>query len=374
MVQRKIIHIDMDAFFASVEQRDVPALRGRPVIVGGDPGGRGVVAACSYEARAFGIHSAMSCAKAYRLCPRAEFVRPRKERYLKVSKQIMAIFRQYADLIEPLSLDEAFLDVTENVRKIPSATWTAHRIRRDIQTQVGLTASAGVSCNKFLAKVASDLDKPNGLTVITPEEAIPFIRRLPVRKFFGVGRVTEKRMLAMGIRRGEDLVRYSRTELIDIFGKSGNFFYEIVRGIDCRPVQPRRGSKSVGSEVTFKEDLQSREQMLQVLSQQADRVEAALKKKKLRGRTLVLKVRYHDFVTVTRSRTSDCLFCSTSDIMAHIPQLLAMTEAGRKKVRLLGVTVTNFQSDRENKKKFYQLPLPFPPLADRPTENVYRTL
>ncbi len=371
MAQRKILHIDMDAFFASVEQRDVPALRGRPVIVGGDPAGRGVVAACSYEARAFGIHSAMSCAKAYRLCPRAEFVRPRKERYSEVSQQIMAIFRQYAELIEPLSLDEAFLDVTDNIRGIPSATWTAHAIRQDIYTQTGLTASAGVSCNKFLAKVASDLDKPNGLTIITPEQAIPFIRRLPVRKFFGVGRVTEQRMLAKGIRRGEDLVRYSRPELIELFGKSGNFFYEIVRGIDSRPVQPRRGRKSVGSEVTFKEDLQSRQQMLQVLEQQARRVEAALEKKKLRGRTLTLKVRYHDFVTVTRSRTSDCLFCTTSDIMAHIPRLLAMTEAGRKKVRLLGVTVTNFQPERGNQKKFRQLPLPFPPWTGRPTENVY---
>ncbi len=369
MAQRKIIHIDMDAFFASVEQLDAPALRGRPVIVGGDPAGRGVVAACSYEARTFGIHSAMSCAGAYRLCPRAEFVRPRKERYSEISQQIMAIFSNYAELIEPLSLDEAFLDVTENIRGIPSATWTAHAIRQDIYAQTGLTASAGVSCNKFLAKVASDLNKPNGLTVITPEQAVPFVRRLPVRKFFGVGRVTEQRMLAMGIRQGADLVRYSRSELIEIFGKSGSFFYEIVRGIDCRPVRPRRGRKSVGSEVTFKEDLQCREQMLQILSQQASRVESALRKKQLRGRTLVLKVRYHDFVTVTRSRTSGCLFCTTSDIMAQIPQLLAATEAGRKKVRLLGVTVTNFQTEQNKKRSFCQLPLPFPPPAGRPGEN-----
>ena len=370
MGQRKILHIDMDAFFASVEQLDTPALQGRPVIVGGDPAGRGVVAACSYEARAFGIHSAMSCARAYRLCPRAEFVRPRKERYAEVSQQIMAIFRQYAELIEPLSLDEAFLDVSENIRGIPSATWTAHAIRQDIYGQTGLTASAGVSCNKFLAKVASDLDKPDGLTVITPEQAIPFIRRLPVRKFFGVGRVTEQRMLAMGIKRGGDLVRYSRAELIEFFGKSGNFFYEIVRGIDSRPVQPRRGRKSVGSEVTFKQDLQSREQMLQVLQQQARRVEAALEKKRLRGRTLILKVRYTDFVTVTRSCTSACWFGTTSDMMDHIPRLLAMTEAGRKKVRLLGVTVTNFQSEQENRTGFRQLPLPFPPWTGRPSADV----
>lgn len=373
MGPRKILHIDMDAFFASVEQLDDPALQGRPVVVGGDPGGRGVVAACSYEARVFGIHSAMSCARAYRLCPQAEFIRPRRERYLEVSGQVMTIFRKYADLIEPLSLDEAFLDVSENIRGIPSATWTAHAIRRDIHAQTGLTASAGVSCNKFLAKVASDLDKPNGLTVVTPEQAIPFIRRLPVRKFFGVGRVTEQRMLAMGIRRGEDLVRYSRLELIELFGKSGNFFYDIVRGIDSRPVQPRRERKSVGSEVTFKEDLQSREQMLQVLEQQARRVEVALEKKKLRGRTLVLKVRYTDFVTVTRSCTSGCLFGTASDMMAHVPRLLAMTEAGRKKVRLLGVTVTNFQPEQDGRKRFFQLPLPFPPWNGQSTEkkNVY---
>jgi DNA polymerase-4 len=362
MKQRKILHIDMDAFFASVEQRDRPLLQGKPVIVGGDPLGRGVVAACSYEARAFGIHSAMSCAKAYRLCPQAEFVRPRKDRYREVSGQVMDIFRQYAQQVEPLSLDEAFLDVTDNFRGIPSATWTAEAIREDIFNATGLTASAGVSCNKFLAKVASDMNKPDGVTVITPDQALPFIHQLAVRKFFGVGRITEKRMQSMGIRKGADLLQYSRLELIATFGKSGNFFYDIVHGIDRRPVQPRQGRKSVGSEVTLKEDVCNRKEMLEILSRLAEKVEQALSSKNIAGRTLILKVRYHDFVTVTRSRTSPCLFCSASDIMHYIPELLALTEAGQEKVRLLGVTITNFPDQREHP-AFYQLPLPFPPLT-----------
>ncbi len=359
MIQRKIIHIDMDAFFASVEQLDNQALRGKPVIVGGDPAGRGVVAACSYEARVFGVHSAMSCARARGLCPQAEFVRPRKQRYLEVSGQILEIFRRYADLIEPLSLDEAFLDVTENKQGIPSATWTAHTIRQHIYNHTGLTASAGVSCNKFLAKVASDMDKPNGLTVITPEQALPFICKLPVRKFFGVGRVTEKRMHGLGIRRGGDLLKYSRQELIDIFGKSGNFFYDIVRGTDHRPVQPHRERKSVGCEVTLKEDVRGRKQMLQILSRLTCQVEVALAKKKLKGRTLILKVRYHDFITVTRSRTSGGLYSTSSDMLCMLPQLLSTTEAGRKKVRLLGVTIANLQVAGNEQAMPYQLRLPF---------------
>ena len=358
MEQRKILHVDMDAFFASVEQRDTPVLRGKPVIVGGDPLGRGVVAACSYEARAFGIHSAMSCAKAYRLCPQAKFIRPRKDRYQEVSGQVMEIFRGYAKRIEPLSLDEAFLDVTENIRGIPSATWTAENIRKEIYTATGLTASAGVSCNKFLAKVASDMNKPDGVTVITPEQALPFIHTLPVRKFFGVGRVTEKRMASMGIRHGADLLPYSSLELLQLFGKSGNFYYDIARGIDHRTVRPRQGRKSVGSEVTLKEDVRGREEMLEILGRIAERVETALHRKKLVGKTLILKVRYHDFVTVTRSRTSPCLFASASDIMDHVPDLLSATEAGKEKVRLLGVTVTNFP-DEGDRPMFYQLPLPF---------------
>jgi DNA polymerase-4 len=361
MVNRKILHIDMDAFFASVEQLDNPDLRGQAVIVGGDPAGRGVVAACSYEARAFGIHSAMSCARAHQLCPQAQFIRPRKERYREISGKIMGIFRQYAEKIEPLSIDEAFLDVTKNIKNIPSATWTAQAIREEIYAHTGLTASAGVSCNKFLAKVASDMNKPDGLTVITPEQALPFIRRLPIRKFYGVGRVTEQRMLGMGIKTGDDLLRYSRQELVNRFGKPGHFFYDIIRGIDHRPVCPRRGRKSMGSEITLKEDVRNTKQMLSILAQIANQVAEALAAKKLLARTLILKIRYENFVTVTRCRTTESLFTTQSDMMAHIPQLLAATEAGRKKVRLLGVTVTNLHP--RGKQTPRQLELPFPYFA-----------
>ena len=356
MVDRKILHIDMDAFFASVEQLDNPNLRGLPIIVGGDPAGRGVVAACSYEARAFGIHSAMSCARAIRLCPQARFVRPRKERYREISAQVMDIFRQYSDKIEPLSIDEAFLDVTSNRKKIPSATWTAHAIRRDISTNIGLTASAGVSCNKFLAKIASDMNKPDGLTVITPEQALPFIRSLPIRKFYGVGRVTEQRMLAMGIKTGADLLRYPRQELVDRFGKSGNFFYDVVRGNDNRPVCPRQGRKSIGSEVTLKKDVANKEHMLAILTRIATQVAGTLAQKNLSAGTLILKIRYSDFVTVTRSRTLPAMFTSDKDMMAMIPGLLASTEAGVKKVRLLGITATNLRTRRHTPR---QLKLPF---------------
>jgi DNA polymerase-4 len=357
---RKIIHIDMDAFFASVEQRDTPGLRGRPLVVGGDPAGRGVVAACSYEARRFGIHSAMSCAKAFKLCPQAVFVRPRKERYREVSLQIMDIFREYTDLVEPLSLDEAFLDITVNFKNIPSATWTAEAVCRDIFRKTGLTASAGVSCNKFLAKVASDMNKPDGITVITPEEADPFIRTLPVRKFFGVGRVTEKKMHKHGIRTGADLARCSRQELVNLFGKAGNFFYDIVRGRDDRPVRPRQGRKSIGTETTLRRDIRDRALMLEILTGQAGQVAQSLAAKELVARTLTLKVRYQDFTTVTRSLTSSTLFSGVEDILAMVPGLLAATDAGKRPVRLLGLTVSNFCSSGAGKGPVIrQLRLPF---------------
>ena len=354
----------MDAFFASVEQLDNPELRDRPLIVGGDPQGRGVVAACSYQARKFGIHSAMSCAQAYKLCPQALFVRPRKERYHEVSQQIMAVFRDYTELVEPLSLDEAFLDITHNNKAIPSATWAAETILRDIFQTIGLTASAGVSCNKFLAKVASDINKPNGLTVITPEQALPFIRTLPVRKFFGVGQVTEQRMLQLGIKTGTDLKRYSREELIRLFGKPGNFFYDIVRGIDNRPVQPRQGRKSIGTETTLEKDIRDQKTMLTILDWQAKQVSTSLAAKEMAARTLTLKIRYQNFSTVTRSITLSAGFHDTEDIMQRVPVLLAATDAGRKLVRLLGLTVSNlcsrveFEQER-NKPVMEQLVLPF---------------
>jgi DNA polymerase IV len=301
---RKIIHIDMDAFFASVEQLDQPALRGLPVIVGGNPESRGVVAACSYEARAFGIHSAMPCYRAYRLCPQAVFLKPRMTRYQEVSKQIMTLFHRYTSLVEPLSVDEAFLDVTDNHLGEPSATRIAQAIRRTIYETTGLTASAGVSYNKFLAKIASGHRKPDGLTVIPPDRALAFIAALPIGKFYGVGRVTEKKMRAQGIRTGGDLLPFSRQELASLFGKSGLFFYDIARGLDQRPVEPVRVRKSIGTERTFSADILDFARVCGILSDLVQRLARHLEQKKTGGRTLVLKVRYSDFTTITRSRTT----------------------------------------------------------------------
>ncbi len=365
-LMRKIIHIDMDAFFASVEQKDHRDLRGKPVIVGGDPNGRGVVAACSYEARAFGVHSAMSCAKACRLCPQAVFIRPRKDRYAEVSREIMRIFHTYTELVEPLSLDEAFLDITTNTCNQPSATLLAKQIRKEIKETTGLTASAGVSYNKFLAKVASDQDKPDGLTVITPDQAGPFLMQLPIRKFFGVGKVTERKMLQQGISHGRDLLRFSREELVAFFGKNGSFFYDIVRGIDRRPVQARRIRKSIGTETTLHTDILKWDQVMELAAGLAEKVGAALQRKKTAGRTLTLKLRYHDFTTITRSRSNPTGFFSTSDISPFLEPLLKATEAGRRKIRLVGLTVSNL-FDPAGLPACRQLMLPFMPDLSLPT-------
>ncbi len=273
---RKIIHIDMDAFFASVEQLDNPGLRGKAVIVGGLPGSRGVVAACSYEARKFGIHSAMPSARAAALCPAAVFVRPRMARYKEFSARIMGIFRSYTDLVEPLSLDEAFLDVSLCRQHKGSATLIAGEICDRIRRETGLTASAGVSCNKFLAKVASGLDKPCGMSVILPEQALDFLGSLPIGKFFGVGRVTEQRMRQLGIHTGHDLRQRSREELNRDFGKAGTFFYDIVRCLDNRPVQSTHIRKSIGSEVTLERDTDDLTEMFEILLDLAADVETAL--------------------------------------------------------------------------------------------------
>ena len=287
---RKIIHIDMDAFYASIEQRDNPKLKGKPVIVGGAPDKRGVVAACSYEARKFGIHSAMSSSRAHKVCPEAIFIRPRFDVYRAVSAQIREIFLEYTDLVEPLSLDEAFLDVTENKKGMSSATLIAQEIKKKIYGKTNLTASAGVSFNKFLSKVASDIDKPNGLTVITPEEADEFIDKLPIRKFFGIGEVTEKKMLDMGIKTGSDLKKIDKSRLIELFGKVGDHYYDIVHGEDSRPVNPHRIRKSIGKETTLNEDIDNIEQMIEILNQLALEVEELLKKHDIKGKTFTLKV------------------------------------------------------------------------------------
>ncbi len=355
--QRFILHIDMDAFFASVEQMDNPKLAGRLLIVGGNPQGRGVVAACSYEARKFGIHSAMSGANAFRLCPHALFVRPRKDRYREVSIQIMEIFHSCAPLVEPLSLDEAFLDISADHASFPAAALTAEQIRSRIFHEIGLTCSAGVSYNKFLAKVASDIKKPDGLTVIPVDQAKSFLGALAIGKFYGVGKVTEKKMHSLGIRIGQDLLRFQKVELENFFGKAGAFFYDIVRGVDKRSVQSRQGRKSIGTETTMETDILDLRQIQEVLKQLSLKIEHTLHNKGCCGSTITLKVRYHDFSTVTRSLTLPTPLSKADEIMRHMSRLLQATEAGKTKIRLLGITLSNLTD--ESKKIPTQLHLPF---------------
>lgn len=361
---RKIIHIDMDAFYASVEQRDRPELKHKPVVVGGDPHSRGVVAACSYEARKFGIHSAMASSRAYKLCRHAFFLRPRFDVYRSVSADIRAIFYQYTDLVEPLSLDEAFLDVTENKKQITSATRIAQEILVKIyQKTGGLTASAGVSFNKFLAKVASDFNKPHSITVITPEHAAVFIEKLPVRKFFGIGRVTEEKMHRLGIETGADLKKMDREKLTNHFGKAGQYFYNIARGIDNRPIETEWIRKSIGKETTFKQDIDNKQQMIEVLDRLAAEIEKRLKRDDRKGMTITLKVKYFDFQSITRSLTVRNPIADAETIMKHVQPLLDSTEAGIKKVRLLGISISNFIDLSDKNEKHIQLPLPFHQLS-----------
>jgi DNA polymerase-4 len=343
MTVRKIIHIDMDAFFASVEQRDNPALRGQPVIVGGDPDGRGVVAACSYESRRFGVHSAMPSSRARRLCPEAVFLRPRFEVYRGVSLRIQSIFREFTELIEPLSLDEAYLDVTGSPLCGGSASMLAAEIKRRIKEETGLTASAGVSYNKFLAKIASDMDKPDGLYVITPAQGEAFVDTLPVRKFHGIGQSTEARMKALGIHTGADLKRLSKESLCRYFGKAGLYYYDIARAVDHRPVKPGRARKSIGSETTLVEDMADVSAMLAILEKQARNVIELLQGKSLEARTLTVKVKYNNFQQVTRSLSLDEPFQRYDEIRSLLPDLLGRTEAGVRRVRLLGVSVSGLQ-------------------------------
>ncbi|MFH0785842.1 MAG: DNA polymerase IV, partial [Pseudomonadota bacterium] len=298
---RKIIHIDMDAFFASIEQKDHIVFRGKPLVVGGSPGNRGVVAACSYEARKFGIHSAMPCAKAARLCREVIFTPPRMERYLEISAKIMTIFRQYTPLVEPLSLDEAFLDVTDIREQQPSATLLARQICQQIYTELQLTASAGISYNKFLAKVASDIKKPHGITTIPPETAQQFLDHLPIRKFYGVGQVTENKMRQLGINTGSDLRKWEMEPLVFHFGKIGSFLFNIVRGIDDRPVEPLRVRKSMGSETTLPFDTDNLIEIRKILIDLVQDLEKSLLKNNKGGYTLTLKVRYKGFIRLKRT-------------------------------------------------------------------------
>lgn len=319
---RKIIHVDMDAFYASVEQRDDPDLRNRPVIVGGRPNGRGVVAACSYEARKFGIHSAMPSAVAGRLCPHAQFVKPRFAAYQAVSRQIQQIFREYTPLVEPLSLDEAYLDVSGSLLFDGSALLLARDIKTRIFEQTGLVASAGVSYNKFLAKVASDHDKPDGLYCIRPEQGENFVAALPVGRFHGVGKVTQARMHELGIETGADLRAWTLEELRREFGKSADYFYRAARAEDSRPVRNSRTRKSMGSERTFSQNLNERADMLAVLIQLAEELLQSLESKRLCAASITIKVRFGDFATFTRAYTPDASLINSRIARRAMPFML----------------------------------------------------
>lgn len=342
----------MDAFYASVEQRDNPEYARKPIAVGGSPEGRGgVVATASYEARKFGIRSAMPSKRAQQLCPQVIFIRPRFAAYKEVSGQIREIFHRYTDLIEPLSLDEAYLDVTEDKQQIGSAIEIATRIKAAIREELHLTASAGVSVNKFVAKIASDLKKPDGLTFIGPSAIEQFMESLPVEKFFGVGKVTAEKMKRMHLFTGADLKKLSETEMISHFGKPGKFYYHIVRGIDERPVQPDRETKSLSAEDTFPYDLTDPAEMNEALEKIAQVVYKRLEHYQLKGKTVTLKIKYSDFRIITRSRSFPELVTDLQLIASTAKELLAGTGPENHKIRLLGITVSNFRelgTDHQN--------------------------
>ncbi|MDU1540549.1 MAG: DNA polymerase IV [Paeniclostridium sordellii] len=344
---RKIIHIDMDAFYASVEQRDNKELRGKPVIVGGSPESRGVVATCSYEARKFGIHSAMPSKVAYVRCPHAIFVPPRFDVYHKVSCQIREIFKRYTDIIEPLSLDEAYLDVTENKKGIEYASVIAKRIKHDIYKEIGITSSAGVSYNKFLAKIASDYQKPNGLTVITPEKAQEFIDKLPIKKFFGIGKVTEKTLKMMGINNGYDLRNMELIQLETIFKKKGYDMYNFARGIDHRPVKVSRERKSVGAESTFISNVNfDSDELNEHIKEVVKDVYMRLNSINKSGKTITVKVKYEDFQQVTKRHTLKIPIHTYDDILGNTNVLIEKIKDKNKQIRLIGVSISNL-SDKE---------------------------
>jgi len=339
---RKIIHVDMDAFFASVEQRDDPGLRGRPVAVGGSAA-RGVVAAASYEARGFGVRSAMPSVTARRLCPDLVFVRPRFDVYRDVSNRIRAIMSEFTDLIEPLSLDEAYLDVTENKQGLAVATELARRLRGRIRAETGLTASAGISYNKFLAKIASDLNKPDGQAVIPPSRGAEFIASLPVGRFHGVGPATAARMQRLGIHTGADLRAQDPAFLRAHFGKAGRWYHDISRGIDTRPVQPHRTRKSIGTEDTFGTDITDPCAAAEQVALLAAKVWRLAEDRQIRGRSLTLKVKFADFRQITRSRTLSGPYGSGPEMVATAQALLAPLFPVPLGIRLLGITLSGLE-------------------------------
>ncbi len=349
MPLRKIIHVDMDAFYASVEELDNPDLKGKPLAVGGSEK-RGVVSAANYEARKFGVRSAMSGFQARKNCPHLTFVKPRFDRYKEISKQIRAIFFEYTDLVEPLSLDEAYLDVTINKKGNPSATMLATEIRQRILEKTGLNASAGISINKFIAKVASDINKPNGQKTVNPEEVIPFLENLDIRKFYGVGKVTAEKMYKLGIFTGKDLKSKSIEFLAENFGKSGPYYYHVVRGIHNSEVKPHRIPKSVGAERTFNENLSSEIFMLERLEHIAQELERRLTKSKVAGKTITLKIKYSDFTLNTRSKTMP-YFIADKDLILETAKDLLYQEELQNSVRLLGISLSNLNTEDKKTKK-----------------------
>ncbi len=355
MDRRKIIHVDMDAFYAAVEVLENPSLKGRPLIVGGSPNSRSVVCSASYEARRYGIRSAMACSHARRLCPGAHFVRPNFTRYKEISRKIHEIFKRYTVHIETLALDEAWLDVTRNIYNIPSATHIAQKIKDQIRDEVHLTCSAGVSYNKFLSKIASDERKPDGLFVITPDDAPEFLKSMEVGKISGVGKVTQKKLEALGIRYGNQLQTKSEDFLVKHFGKMGRHLFQIVRGDDPRPVCSHRVRKSMSLENTFETDLLYGVQLLRELVTLVHELCERLERQSLQGRTLTVKIKFDDFQQITRNISRPEPFHSREEILEYCRRILERVcnfEFGKRGIRLLGVSVSNFAS---NNREYVQL-------------------
>jgi len=360
---RKIIHVDMDAFFAAVYIRDHPEVKGKAVICGGPANSRGVVSTCNYEARKYGIHSAMPSFKAHKLCPHGIFVKPDFDAIREVSEIARKIFYEYSDLVEPVSIDEAYIDVTENKKDLASATQIAIEIRRKIFNKTKLTASAGVSYNKFLAKIASDMNKPDGLMVVTPLKAKQVLEELPIGKFHGIGKASEIKMNMLGIRTGKDLKERTLKELMKHFGKVGSYYYNIVRGIDDREVTTDRIRKSLGHERTFAKDISDVNKMVEILTKLGEKISKQMLEKKFKAKTLTLKVKYANFDVVSRSKSLDISF-DKEEIISHLGRKMLLETLGPKcKIRLLGLSVSNLiWEDDENDKQeiltFYKKMMP----------------
>lgn len=354
MNHRKIIHIDMDAFYASVEQHDNPALRGKAIAVGGGSA-RGVVATASYEARKYGVKSAMPGFKARNKCPHLIFVKPRFSRYKEISQQIRAVFKEHTDLVEPLSLDEAYLDVTVNKKEIESAIKIAKEIKQAIKTETGLTASAGVSINKFLAKVASDIHKPDGLSVILPEDVQTFIDELPIEKFYGIGKSTAQKMKLLNIENGKDLYQLSEIDLVNHFGKFGRYLFKVVRGEDDREVKAERVRKSISVERTFDSNLTESKEVEEKIKLLAEKLDSALERSKVKGKTVVLKIKFEDFTTITRSKSVKN-YTNDIDLVESIAyELFEQLDWEGKGIRLIGLGISNLDTEQREEQLAFEL-------------------